>query len=104
MKRNSADSELSNEQLAAIEQLKRGADTPEQIEEYEELPHLGYCINIPENPLGGVRLPHYDRIIKYPHTWIVLAYVVFVLLLIDATESLATIVAVDKLDPYKTTV
>lgn len=93
-------SDLSNEQLAAVKQLKMEL-TPEQIEAYEELPHLGYCINIPENPLSGIQLPHFDRIIKYPKTWIVLAYVVFVLLLIDATESLATIVAVDKLDPYK---
>ncbi len=46
-------------------------------------------------------MPHFDRIINYPHTWPVLFYVVFVLLLIDATESLATIVAVDKLDPFK---
>lgn len=92
--------ELSEEQLAAIEQLKNEL-TPEQIKAYEELPHLGYCINIPDNPLGGIQLPHYDRIINYPQTWIALAYVVFVLLLIDATESLATIVAVDKLDPFK---
>lgn len=93
-------SELSNEQLAAIQRLKKEL-TPDQIKAYQELPHLGYCINIPENPLGAIHLPHYDRIVKHPRTWIVLAYVVFVLLLIDATESLATIVAVDKLDPYK---
>lgn len=93
-------SELSSEQLAAIVKMTTEL-TPEQIEEYEERPHLGYCINIPENPLRGIQLPRYDRIIKYPHTWIALAYVVFVLLLIDATESLATIVAVDKLDPFK---
>lgn len=92
--------ELNEEQLAAVEQLKKEL-TPEQIAEYKELPHLGYCINIPENPLGGIQLPDYGRIINHPHTWIALAYVVFVLLLIDATESLATIVAVDKLDPFK---
>lgn len=92
--------ELSDEQLAAVEQLKKEL-TPKQIAAYQELPHLGYCINIPDNPLSGMQLPRYDRIINYPHTWAVLAYVVFVLILIDATESLATIVAVDKLDPYK---
>ena len=92
--------ELSDEQLAAVKQLKKEL-TPEQIAAYQELPHLGYCINIPDNPLSGMQLPRYDRIINYPHTWAMLAYVVFVLILIDATESLATIVAVDKLDPYK---
>lgn len=93
-------SELTGEQLAAVEQLKREL-TPEQIETYEALPNLGYCINIPDNPLSGIQLPHFERIIKYPNTWLALAYVVFVLMLIDATESLATIVAVDKLDPFK---
>lgn len=92
--------ELSEEQLAAVEKLKNEL-TPEQIAAYQELPHLGYCINIPDNPLSGIQLPRYDRIINYPHTWAMLAYVVFVLILIDATESLATIVAVDKLDPFK---
>lgn len=100
LERELRNSELSEGQLASVEQLKKEL-TPEQIAAYQELPHLGYCINIPDNPLGGIQLPHYDRIINYPHTWIVLAYVVFVLLLIDATESLATIVAVDKLDPFK---
>ena len=93
--------ELTEEQIAAIKQLKIDL-TPEQIEEYEKLPHLGYCINIPENPLeSGIQLPDYSRIVSQPHTWGILAYVVLVLLLIDATESLATIVAVDKLDPFK---
>ena len=98
LERELSNNELSGDQLDAVEQLKKEL-TPEQIAAYQELPHLGYCINIPDNPLRGIQLPHYDRIINYPHTWIVLAYVVFVLLLIDATESLATIVAVDKLDP-----
>lgn len=61
-----------------------------------------YCIQIPENPLqNGMQMPHFGRIFSAPNTWITLGYVVFVLILIDATESLATIMAVDKLDPYK---
>lgn len=100
LERELSNNELSDEQLAAVERLKIEL-TPEQIEAYEELPQLGYCINIPDNPLGAIQLPHFDRILNYPRTWTVLAYVVFVLLLIDATESLATIVAVDKLDPFK---
>ena len=78
-----------------------GLPTAAELEANELLPHLGYCIFIPENPMGGIQLPHFDRIVNYPHTWGALAYVVCVLLLIDATESLATIVAVDKLDPFK---
>lgn len=61
-----------------------------------------YCIDIPENPLqNGMQMPHFARIFSAPQTWLSLAYVVFVLILIDATESLATIMAVDKLDVYK---
>ncbi len=100
LERELRNNDLTDEQLAAVAQLKEEL-TPAQIEAYEALPHLGYCINIPDNPLSGIQLPHYERILGNPRTWIVLAYVVFVLLLIDATESLATIVAVDKLDPYK---
>ena len=36
-----------------------------------------------------------------PHLWAPLAYIVFTLLLIDGVESLATIAAVDKIDPYR---
>lgn len=82
-------------------QIPGGIPTAAELEANEFLPHLGYCIFIPDNPMGGIQLPHFDRIINYPQTWGVLAYVVVVLLLIDATESLATIVAVDKLDPFK---
>ncbi len=62
----------------------------------------GNLIQIPENPLQhGIVLPHFDRVFSTPATWLPLAYIIVVLLLIDGTESLATIMAVDKLDPYK---
>lgn len=58
-------------------------------------------IAIPENPLEhGIAMPHLFEAINAPQTWLPLAYIVFLLLLIDGTESLATIMAVDKLDPY----
>lgn len=61
-----------------------------------------HCISIPENPLqNGMQLPHFGRALSAPHIWIGLGYVILVLILIDATESLATIMAVDKLDVYK---
>jgi carbonic anhydrase len=59
-------------------------------------------INIPESPLKqGIALPHFAEVFTTPATWLPLLYMVVVLLLIDGTESLATIMAVDKLDPYK---
>jgi len=61
-----------------------------------------YCINIPENPLqNGMQMPDFYTVFSAPRTWLTLGYLVVVLILIDATESLATIMAVDKLDVYK---
>lgn len=59
-------------------------------------------ITIPEAPLKhGIELPHVFEAIHSPQTWLPLAYIVILLLLIDGTESLATIMAVDKLDPFR---
>jgi carbonic anhydrase len=61
-----------------------------------------YLINVPESPLKhGIVLPDFAGIASNVHLWAPLAYVVITLLLIDGTESLATIAAVDKLDPYR---
>lgn len=58
-------------------------------------------IAIPESPLEhGITMPAVGEVFATPQTWLPLAYIVFVLLLIDGTESLATIMAVDKLDPF----
>lgn len=58
-------------------------------------------ITIPESPLEhGIAFPGFWQIAATPQTWLPLAYIVLVLLLIDGTESLATIMAVDKLDPF----
>jgi carbonic anhydrase len=85
----------------SIFHIPSGIPTDDALKADPTLPPLGYCIYIPEDPIGAVQLPQFDRITNHPQTWTALAYVVFVLLLIDATESLATIVAVDKLDPFK---
>ncbi|MBS0207062.1 MAG: SulP family inorganic anion transporter [Planctomycetes bacterium] len=59
-------------------------------------------ISIPDKPLEhGISVPHLFPVLHAPQTWLPLAYIVFLLLLIDGTESLATIMAVDKLDPYR---
>lgn len=58
-------------------------------------------ITIPASPLAnGVAFPAFGEVFSMPSIWLPLFYVVFLLLLIDGTESLATIMAVDKLDPY----
>ena len=58
-------------------------------------------INVPSAPLeNGVVLPQFTTVFGNVHLWLPLAYMVLTLMLIDGTESLATINAVDKLDPY----
>lgn len=58
-------------------------------------------INVPSAPLeNGVVLPKFQTVFSVPQLWLPLGYMVLTLLLIDGTESLATINAVDKLDPY----
>ncbi|MBS0261259.1 MAG: SulP family inorganic anion transporter [Planctomycetes bacterium] len=58
-------------------------------------------ITIPESPLKhGIELPHFREALATPQTWLPLSYIMIMLLLIDGTESLATIMAVDKLDPF----
>ncbi|HEV3003922.1 MAG TPA: SulP family inorganic anion transporter, partial [Pirellulales bacterium] len=60
-----------------------------------------YLINVP-NPLEhGIVLPEFATVFSKPDMWFEAAYMIFLLLLIDGTESLATIMAVDKLDPYR---
>jgi MFS superfamily sulfate permease-like transporter len=61
-----------------------------------------YLIHVPEAPLKhGVVLPNFAAALSNAGLWLPLAYIVFTLLLIDGTESLATIAAVDKIDPYR---
>ena len=61
-----------------------------------------YLINVPESPLKhGIILPNFSEVFRNSHLWAPLAYIVVTLLLIDGIESLATIAAVDKIDPYR---
>ena len=61
-----------------------------------------YLINVPEAPLNmGSSSRISPECFGNTDLWLPLAYIVVTLLLIDGTESLATIAAVDKIDPYR---
>lgn len=61
-----------------------------------------YLIQMPENILeGGITLPAFDEVFSRPELWGSILLVVITLTLIDGVESIATIAAVDKIDPYQ---
>lgn len=61
-----------------------------------------HLINVPSAPLeNGIVLPKFTTVFSNIYLWLPLGYMVLTLMLIDGTESLATINAVDKLDPFR---
>lgn len=61
-----------------------------------------YLITMPHNIIeGGITLPAFDTVWNNPDLWWTILLVVITLTLIDGIESLATIAAVDKIDPYQ---
>lgn len=61
-----------------------------------------YLITMPENILeGGITLPAFGEVFSRPELWWGVLVVVITLTLIDGVESLATIKAVDKIDPFQ---
>ena len=61
-----------------------------------------YLIAMPDNILeGGITLPAFEAVWNRPELWWSILLVVITLTLIDGIESLATIAAVDKIDPYR---
>lgn len=61
-----------------------------------------YLITMPENLLeGGITFPAFSEVINKPELWWSVLIVVITLTLIDGVESLATIKAVDKIDPFQ---
>ena len=61
-----------------------------------------HLIAMPDNILeGGITLPDFDAVWHRSELWGSVLLIVVTLTLIDGIESLATIAAVDKLDPYQ---
>lgn len=61
-----------------------------------------YLIKMPENVLeGGITMPAFGEVFNRPELWWGVLVVVITLTLIDGIESLATIKAVDKIDPFQ---
>ncbi len=59
-----------------------------------------YLIKLPDNPFHGFSFPDFSGLIADRSLWWTAITVVITLTLIDGIESLATIMAVDKLDPF----
>jgi carbonic anhydrase len=61
-----------------------------------------WLIQVPLNVFEhGIVLPHYGEALTRPDLWGAFLLIIVTLTLIDGTESLATIAAIDKIDPFK---
>jgi MFS superfamily sulfate permease-like transporter len=57
-------------------------------------------ISMPESVNDGFHLPAFAAIITSPDIWLTMALVVFTFTMIDGVESVASVKAVDKIDPW----
>ena len=68
--------------------------------------HLGdlnggkFLIKVPENPFSGIHTPHFAELFARTDLWYAALMGVVLLTLVDGVESLATAMAVDRIDPY----
>jgi MFS superfamily sulfate permease-like transporter len=61
-----------------------------------------YLIQVPLNVFEhGITIPHFREAFERTDLWGTLLLIIITLTLIDGTESLATIAAIDKIDPFK---
>ncbi|MCX8097940.1 MAG: SulP family inorganic anion transporter [Casimicrobiaceae bacterium] len=60
-----------------------------------------FLIKMPTNFLEGFRMPAFDQALSAPELWLPMLLVVFVFTMIDGVESVASVKAVDKIDPWR---
>ena len=60
-----------------------------------------FLIHIPDNLVESIQLPAFGTVLSRPDLWWTIATIVITLTLIDGIESLATIQAVDRIDPWQ---
>jgi MFS superfamily sulfate permease-like transporter len=61
-----------------------------------------YLIHVPSDILNqGLRLPDFAGVFGRPDLWLDVLLIVITLTVIDSTESIATIAAIDKIDPFR---
>jgi MFS superfamily sulfate permease-like transporter len=58
-------------------------------------------IAMPDNVLDGFHLPAFAQFLSRPDLWLTMALVVFTFTMIDGVESVASVKAVDKIDPWR---
>jgi MFS superfamily sulfate permease-like transporter len=58
-------------------------------------------IRMPENFIAGLHAPAFSEVFARPDLWLTMALVVFTFTLIDGVESVASVKAVDKIDPWR---
>jgi carbonic anhydrase len=58
-------------------------------------------IRMPEHVLDAITLPAFATAFGRPDLWLAMAIVVFTFTMIDGVESVASVKAVDKIDPYR---
>lgn len=60
-----------------------------------------YLLSLPANPFEGVHLPHFAELFARRDLWYAAIMGVVTLTMIDGVESLATAIAIDRIDPFK---
>lgn len=58
-------------------------------------------IRMPEHVVEGLHWPAFAQVAAAPHLWLTMALVVFTFTMIDGVESVASVKAVDKIDPWR---
>ncbi|MFO0940765.1 MAG: SulP family inorganic anion transporter [Pirellulales bacterium] len=60
-----------------------------------------FLISLPSNPFSSIQAPHFSELIQRTDLWYAAAIGVVTLTLIDGVESLATAMAIDRIDPFR---